>query len=243
MLLSTTNSVYKKESTAQTYGQLILFPSQLEDANLNPDNQAGTTSPKEISVTLVPDKPVKSLNISYIKDDDRSKISLAAFSNISNKSVSISVDTTSYAYIESQNQDSSNASLVYQNIKNTALVVGSSYKTPTDLIPIISDSSKLLLNITLKSKESDTVEYNKLEQLAIKTKLVYNFYDPDETNIATQEDQNQDPLLSSPLGNVPRYVVLSWDVAMLNNPIVISKKIRRQSIYYKKPSRSDGIRQ
>jgi hypothetical protein len=163
-ILIQNNSIFKKESTAQTYGQLVMVPSQ--NTSFGIQNQSNANTPKDISITLTPDKSVSSLNLATLNDIDRSKISIAAFSTVANKFVNVTINNI-LPIFSNQKPDTINISNVYANSPHVAIVVGSAYKTPDDLAPIIAKSANVDIDITLKSMYSEVVEYNSLQQLPL----------------------------------------------------------------------------
>lgn len=201
-------SLFKREGTSQTYGQLVIFPSKQDNVPVDP--KAIVQSPRDVIVKLVPNGEGV-LNLARISDTERSKISLAAFSPnqqaVINLSAALDING---AFTEIGKQESVNISSVIQNVENFAIVVGGS-KSNTELTKILKESSKVDLFVTLKSQESEVLEYNNLQEVDLEAKFVYNFYVPEETNIASQEDQSQDPLLKKDIFNVPRYVKLTWE--------------------------------
>jgi hypothetical protein len=206
---------FKREGTSQTYGQLVIFPSKQDDVPLDPKI---VRSPKDIVVKLIPNGGGK-LNLARIVDSERSKICLAAFSTnrqaVINLSAAFDIDG---AFKESSKQEIVNISSVVQNIQDFAIVVGGS-KSASELNKILKEAAKVDLFVTLKSQESEVLEYNNLQTVNMSSKFVYNFYIPEETNIASQEDQTKDPLLTKDIFNVPRYVKLSWEATHLKEPL------------------------
>lgn len=200
------NNIYKQEGTSQTYGQLVIFPSKQDSVPLDP--KIVTNSPRDIVVKLIPNGP-GSLNAARISDIQRSKISLAAFSDNKEAIIDLSADTGA-AVVETGKQEFVRISTVYQNIEDFAIVVGGE-KTPTELASVTKEASKTDFFITLKSQESEIIEYNNLKDVELKSEFIYNFYIPEETDIISQENQNQDPLLKNDIFNVPRYVKLTWE--------------------------------
>lgn len=207
---------FKREGTSQTYGQLVIFPSKQDDVPVDP--KTIVQSPKDVIVKLIPNGGGQ-LNLARIVDTERSKISLAAVSAnkqaVINLSAAFDVDG---AFSEASKQELANISAVVENIEDFAIVVGSS-KSTLELANSLKESAKVDLFVTLKSQESEVLEYNNLQTVDLTTKFVYNFFIPEETNIASQEDQTKDPLLKTDIFNVPRYVKLSWEERHVKQPL------------------------
>jgi hypothetical protein len=105
-----------------------------------------------------------------------------------------------------------------------AIVAGSTIKTKIEVKKALDEAKKIDLNVTLKSKQSETVQFNTLKTPDMQAKFVYQFYAPDEEDIATQEDPAQDPLLKTDIHHVPRYVELSWEPPQLSEPLTDEEK-------------------
>lgn len=84
---------------------------------------------------------------------------------------------------------------------------------------IIKESSKIDLFTTIKSKESQVIQFNNLKQTNISAKFQYNFYHPRERELDTQEDRANDPFLKRKIFDVPRYVKLTWTPQNVTEPI------------------------
>ncbi len=100
-----------------------------------------------------------------------------------------------------------------------ATVVGSAIKSKEEVKKALEEASKVNLSITLRSPESETVNFNTLRAPTIEADFVYNFYTPDESDIVSQEDQSQDPLLRGDIYSVPRYVHLRWEASKISEPL------------------------
>ncbi len=144
---------------------------------------------------------------------------MAAFSDNKSAVINLSESFTRNSLTENSINEINNISSVFQNIQDYAIVVGGS-KGATELQKILKESAKVDLFVTLKSKESEIVDYNNLKDVDISSKFVYNFFSPDETDINSQEDQSQDPLLKNDIFNVPRYVKLTWDVKKITEALI-----------------------
>lgn len=234
-------SNFKKEGTTQTYGQLIVFPSEKSnfiDVARNSsgfkyefvfDPETNTTKyaeipvdPKntsvDILVQIVSDTPSSDVKLEQIDDVDRTKIILSAFNRL-NSNIPVTITTDDLNFKKSIQEGITNpeqVKIVNQSTKvnNFAVVLGSSHKTKNDLINVISNASKVDSFLTVKSKSSDVVEYNNLQNTEnLKCKFVYNFYTTDETDVALQENQLLDPLVAEKKSkfDVPRYVQLEWN--------------------------------
>jgi hypothetical protein len=210
------NVNFKREGTSQTFGQLVIFPSKKDGLPIDP--KIINRSPKDIVVRLIPSSQ-GTLTLSKIVDTERSKISLAAVSDNKSAVINLSESFARGSLVENSVNEINNISSVFQNIQDYAIVVGGS-KGATELQKILKESAKVDLFVTLKSKESEIVDYNNLKDVDVSSKFVYNFFTPDETDISSQEDQSQDPLLKNDIFNVPRYVKLTWDVKKITEALI-----------------------
>ena len=93
---------------------------------------------------------------------------------------------------------------------NEAKLLASLKLSPSETDKIFQDSIKIDYTLCIKSQQSLPVEFNMLQTPKLSAKLTYNFYTENETDVATQEDQTLDPLLTNK--PVPRFVQLNWDV-------------------------------
>jgi hypothetical protein len=208
-------SIFKREGTSQTYGQLVIFPTKMDTVPLDPAKNV-VNSPRDITVRLIANGGGTLLG-SKILDTERSKISLAAFTD--NKQAVINLSSSvNESLIEKGQQENIKISNVNQNIEDHAIVVGGE-KSPEELRMILKEAIKVDLFTALKSQESEVVEYNNLKDVELNAKFVYNFYIPEECDISSQENQSQDPLLKNDIFNVPRYVKLSWQPKYVTEPL------------------------
>jgi hypothetical protein len=98
---------------------------------------------------------------------------------------------------------------------NEARLLASPNFSPSDTNKILQDSLKIDYALCVRSQQSSPVEFNFLQTPTLQLQTVYNFYTEDEADLATQEDQTLDPLLTN--DPVPRHVMLTWDVTSTVN--------------------------
>lgn len=116
--------------------------------------------------------------------------------------------TISLSKLQTQDQDFSENQVSQSERYSEAQLIGDSTISGDKLTKILQDSIKIDYFLCLRSDDSSPVEYNTMQTPVLKTGLVYNFYEPNENDIFTQEDPDQDPLLQG--REAPRYVSFSW---------------------------------
>lgn len=220
-MIKTISTSYKTEGTSQTYGQLVV----LREKGANFSN---TKLDPEISSSkiLSPDKIVKlnpigtnQLKASDVDDNELSKIAAAAALQ-KNPSVDISAENSSNLNQTSSTANATtNVSTTMPNIESFAVVLGSLVKTSEDIAKSMEQAIKIDSSLSMKSKFSEEIELNNLKDVTLNGNFVYNFYIPEEEDVASQEDQSQDPLLLRDKFNVPRYVELAWNPVTLTEPV------------------------
>ncbi len=99
--------------------------------------------------------------------------------------------------------------------QNEARLIASLNLSQADTAQVFQDSIKIDYALCVKSQQSQPVELNMLQTPQLQARFSYNFYEPTETDLASQEDQAKDPLLTS--DPVPRQVYLTWDVSNTRN--------------------------
>ena len=202
------NKASKKEGTSKTFGQFVIFGGKSETTK---QHMVDSTNEQTFAagVTTVVVNSVSSVEENL--DTVKSQIALAAASGI--KSTIIAVGNGEGSAGETDIGKLTNT------VKLAAFVVNSKTKTPDEIKDIILESSKMDMAITMKSRESHVIEFNNLDVPDIKTEFFYQVFDPDETNITTQEDPARDPLLNGTLSRVPRFVEISWNRTFIEEPI------------------------
>lgn len=95
-------------------------------------------------------------------------------------------------------------------------ILGGANISPANATKILQDSVKADYLLGMKSQESLPVELNTMQTPSLTAEMNYNFYIPEETDLDSQEDQSQDPLLAKE--DPPRHVTLTWDVVSTTNP-------------------------
>lgn len=98
-------------------------------------------------------------------------------------------------------------------------MLGSTFASSENLKDRIKIASNADLFITLKSKESEEIEFNNLKQSEVVAKFTYNFFTPEEKNYITEENTALDPLLKNSIFDVPRYAKLTWEKQQVTEDI------------------------
>lgn len=195
----------KTEGTSQTYGQLITLAIS-EDISLA-SNIENAVAPQDIQVTLLQSTEVTSA------DQDRKKIIEAAFSDNTTKIAS--VKKAKDVDFDELNDNFFLNTLVNAELTEltTATVVGSRVKTVKEIKDCLNESKKVDLLICLKSRDSESLEFNNLKIPDFQGNFVYNFYlregDYQEDDVASREN-SEDLLAKNKPHMVPQYVELSW---------------------------------
>lgn len=202
----------KTEGTTQTYGQLITIPERKDvSTSKKTESHQTTVSPRDTLVKIVPNnQKSQSLGVSMeLNDTDRSKISVAAFSDTKTPTVALDRDDDHGESVLEGNR-LNNFSTVARNRETHALVLGSTIKSKEEIKKVLTEAKKVDMMITLKSKDSEELEFNNLKEIDPEIEFTYQFFVSDEEDISSQEDQAQDPLLKGDIFDVPRYVELTW---------------------------------
>ncbi len=84
---------------------------------------------------------------------------------------------------------------------------------------IIKESIKIDYFLCLKSKESDSIDFNTLKTPDLECDYIYQFFIPSESNITIQEDPIKDPLHKLKLSKVSSYVDITWTPQVVTSQI------------------------
>lgn len=129
----------------------------------------------------------------------------------------------------------------FPRVEGSVVVKGSMLKTKEEQKKILNEAQKVDLSISLKSKRSESIELNTLEEPALELDFVYNYFVESEGSVEDQEDQSKDPLVKNPPYQVPRYVELKWNASNVSVPLAGTEKevnknktIRKESFSNKK---------
>lgn len=112
-----------------------------------------------------------------------------------------------------------NAARVTPNVIKRAVVVGSRIKNQPEVKKALEEAQKIDLTIALKSKESESLDFNTMKIPELVPTLNYNFFEEGEENIEEQEDPTFDPLLENRPVDTPRYIQLDWDTVNVSDPV------------------------
>jgi hypothetical protein len=161
-------------------------------------------------------------NVSIVNDTSKSNIAIVAVSNNSNavavvppKSIISPPDVQTNIVAPILNVVSN----VTPNVTDMVVVKGSGYKTKDEQKTSLSEAKKVDLSISMKSLDSESVEFNTLKIPDLLVNFVYNFFEETEEDLDIQEDQLKDPLLLNKPVDVPRYATFSW------NPIKVTETL------------------
>lgn len=108
---------------------------------------------------------------------------------------------------------------VAPKLEETAVLIPSTIKSELEIKEALEEAQKVDLTITLKSQKSESIELNTLKVPILETDFVYNFFEEDEEDIISQEDQENDPLLENRPIDTPRYNELRWDILTVTEPL------------------------
>lgn len=151
---------------------------------------------------------------------------------------SLKIEGTSVTVGQSFLDSASNA--VSNTVSDVVSSVESNYKTPEDISSILSEASKVDLNIALKSKDSESIEFNTLQIPDFNSEFIYNFYVSEESDLSTQEDQNLDPLLNNSIYDIPRYLIINWKPIQKNEILKSEQQLPSEQLQLKEQAFSDA---
>jgi hypothetical protein len=126
------------------------------------------------------------------------------------------------------NNSNANASDIRSVRQESAIVVGSSNKSKSNLQTILNESKKFNMMIALRSSYSEELEFVNLKETNLNGKFTYNFYASSESwserDVTIQEDPAKDPLSKDKLVNVPMYVKINWDTVSTSEDISVEER-------------------
>lgn len=189
----------------------------------SPESQSSSrSSPIDKVVKIISDRSKKR---KFDVLDINPKIAIAAVSGRSVVSVPVEFMSENFGLKELFGSGLVSAVRSVRSVSHTAIVRGSSYKTPEEIKTILNDTIKTNMLFSLRSKASESVMLNTLKVPELDLNFVYNFYSTDETDKPEeQEDPSKDPLLKNKSKDVPRYVELIWGVAKVTEQITGAEK-------------------
>lgn len=125
---------------------------------------------------------------------------------------------------------------VAPKLEEVAVLIPSTIKSELEIKEALEEAQKVDLTITLKSQKSESIELNTLKVPMLETDFVYNFFEEDEEDIISQEDQESDPLLENRPIDTPRYNELRWDILTVTEPLTgteleVSKNKEERNIF------------
>lgn len=156
----------------------------------------------------------------------KSDIAVAAHSKGLNPSVVVPRDRFRQEGNRSETSVSNLAGSVVNNVANVAqnviervVVLPSKAKSSDQLVKVLSEARKIDLSISLRTKESNSIQYNTIKVPEMNVQFNYNFFVESERDVRSEEDRTRDPLLKRKAQNVPRYVDLRWGIAQVTEPV------------------------
>lgn len=215
-------------------------------------NTAATDPARIVSVSVTSDPLVVSNPIDFLTvepgpvpvEEDLVMASIIGAAAAGNATADVTLSISTLATIEPTAENvatdlaaSAGGNVVPTSVQKTeSVTVLPSETNSADLISeAIEASCRIDLQVVLRSKKSEVIEFNNLKVPKPQTKLFYNFFVGSEKNIAIQEDPAMDPLLKNDANNVPRYVEIKWQpikvTAQLPEAVdveKINKSVRRQ---------------
>jgi hypothetical protein len=244
----------KIEGTSRTFGQHIIFSSD-RDRNFfnsegfsNKQKKYKTTKDKIIDVMrntrdLEESLTHKTLSNRIIDFNKESKADVALAAASTNFGGTIALPARKKKRTKSSffKKIFANFSNVAERIEEKVLVLGSSVKTERELQTLLKESKKVDLSITLKSIDSEIIQFSTVQVPSLESNFRYNFFIPEEKDIEEQEDPSKDPLLERDAFNVPRFVELRWEALTIKEPLseqerldMDTRDLRRKLFYLKR---------
>jgi len=104
-------------------------------------------------------------------------------------------------------------------LEGHAIVYGSILKDKKEQKRILSEAQKVDLSVALKSRRSESVVFNTLEEPQLEVDFFYNHFVGAEGSVEEQEDQSRDPLVKNRPYEVPRYIELKWNSTNVGVPL------------------------
>ena len=184
-------------------------------------------NPVDTLVTLIANTPEATVRLGC---KTKATISMAAAS--SNGNATVTVNSTDIIMKTPQTLEGSilnSIATVVPNTKVIATVLGSSVKSQEEIRSALTEAQKIDLSITLRSKRSESIEFNTIKKPRLQVDFVYNFFTEDEEEVETQEDQKLDPLLKRRPADTPRYANLTWAITQVTEPLAGTEQDVKES--------------
>lgn len=215
----------KTEQTSTTYGQMIEILTGGSTGRSS--GGTGTTSTRSSDQQSVGNHAAVDTVVSVVRNDhnggnliltdqDRTNIAIAAATS---QQPTVAVNTSILPGENVLANNSPSVSAVIPAATDTVVVVGSCWKPLEQMQEILTEANKIDMMITLKTKDSEILEFNNIKEVQMESQFVYNFFSASEADISSQEDPSQDPFLRTTLTNVPKYVKLTWEPAKITEPL------------------------
>jgi hypothetical protein len=214
-----TTTFLKTEGTSKTYGQVVQNPVTGKFQSIS----AG------VYLDAKTDTIAKFIENQDKKESDQGSSAAPVYVGAAPDVVVATVTSSKFDIIQQIAKGNLNGA-VANNIINSSpkvqetIVVPSVWKKPEEIREILKESQKVDLLISLKSKESEALQFNTVQLPDLSAKFEYQFYEVNENDINIQEDQDKDPLLKNDLKNVPKYVKLSW------YPVSVKERLESQRL-------------
>jgi hypothetical protein len=224
----------KVEGTSRTYGQHVVFGNQGTPTAGAQTTQTTNNSSNDISVDYKTSRGIVKAGI----DTNSVIIHANLFENngpiVASKQQE--VDPITALIDEVLGVTSTPTSM----LSETVTVLGSKLNNKEEIRKALLEATKIDNLTTLKSLQSEKLDLNFLQQPELQSvKLVYNFFDPTENDTPSQEDLAQDPLLSSKIYDVPRYVEITWNKLASVEPLSDDERLpelvsAKRDLFYNK---------
>ncbi|MEK6879197.1 MAG: hypothetical protein AABY22_06285 [Nanoarchaeota archaeon] len=191
---------FKTEGTSQTFGQMVIFGNVPGFNNLT--NTQTSISSKTTNVNILKTTVSSAANL----DETKVQIAVAAASNDSNATIVLKEQGNSAVGISDVGNLSNTNTL-------TVSVFDSQTKTKEEVKDILTESKKVDLSISLKSKNSEKIEFNNLQMPQLNGKFNYIFFAEDEADVDSQEDPSKE------ISEFSRFSNLQWDIVEVSEDL------------------------
>ena len=184
-------------------------------------------NPIDVLVTLIANTSQATVGLGC---KEKATISMAAATSNKNSIVAVQSDAL-VQRLPSTLQGSALNSIatVAPNTTITAMVLGSSVKSQEEIKKALTEAQKIDLSITLRSKKSESIEFNTVKKPRFEVDFLYNFFTRDEEEVEVQEDQKLDPLLKHRPVDTPRYANLMWTIAHVTEPLAGTEEVVKKN--------------
>jgi len=181
---------------------------------------AGSVAPQDTLVSVIANTVDKIAEGSSLGCKEKATIAMAAAST--NKAATVAVASELLVVDQPQTLFGSalnSVATVLPNVTETFIVLGSTLKEKEEIKKALTEAQKVDLSFTLRSKQSESIEFNNLKRPTLEVGFSYNFFVEDEEDIEEQEDPTKDPLLNHRAVDTPRISDIRWPVISVTEPL------------------------